>query len=164
MFRNQCAKFIFRNSQWLVRSLQRIFGNDFILALTYQQTYRIRIGRVFHQLIHRSYIKTELSQICWIKISGFEFDNDKTPEFKVIEKQISEEFLLPYFQPYLPSHIRKTVSKFKKKASDVFDQSIFKFTFVIPVSHSQKIECIRIFQYLLGKITHRRWQFLLKIC
>ena len=117
----------------------------------------------FDLAIHRGQIEAKLPQMFGLEFSALEFDHHIASQLEVIEQQVNEKLVATYVQQHLPTDKGKAGAQLQQKLGHVLDQSIFDLTLLRLIGQPEKIETIRVFQRLPGKIGMWLWQTRIKI-
>src|SRR5574344_673174 len=101
-------------------------------------------------MVHSTDISSQLTDESRLEFACFQFDDNITTQFKMIKKKIGKQCFIAHFERNLTAYISKTLTEFYQKSRDIPRQGIFKFPLFVMICECDEIECIWVFQCLLG--------------
>ena len=93
-------------------------------------------------LVDSLHVEPQLPDVLRLHFAGLQLDNDKTPQFQMVEQKVDEILVAVNLYPELAADERKAAAELQQKPRNIVDKRIFELPFGIPLAEREEVKAI----------------------
>lgn len=127
-------------------------GYYIVFLFANEETDGVAILRFLKLVVDARAVEVELADELGLKLDHFEFNNDISAKFEVVEQEVSLELIAIDCEDFLTTYERESVAEFEEELDYVLFECELEILFLIVLIESEELEVVGVFEYVACQI------------